>query len=324
MNINNFFKIKCNMKLGIMSNFDCLLEIDGKRYEMISNFSRIEILLENSEELSALVYPINARGLISYAFSIDKNNILKSNLDVCKIGEDEFELVLAPHYLLGHNFFKKKFKFENLNFALSISYINVLSCEDDEGEVFLEFYEKLDSFKFDVFNGTAYFHAKTMRNYEILVLYDKKNHTFFKFESETFEFNDKFIEFISSQDTIPKHGKHYKILFEGGEFTIEEELIYLKGFPQKIKNQNLLPYAFFEAIKIKDFELAKSYLSEKLKSNITDEILVEYFGEYDKIQPYNFHIDKGNYICLRKEEKTMVFRVKVVGGEIDEIEDVGH
>lgn len=324
MNINNFFQIECNMKIGIMSNFDCLLEIEGKRYEMTANFSRLEIMLEKDESVSALVYPINARGQLSYVVSIDEKNVFKSNLDICKIGEDEYEVVLKPYYLTGQNFFKKKFKHENLNFCFSISYFNTLSCEDKEGEIFLEIYEKLDNFKFDVLNGVPYFHCKTMNGFEILVLYDKKNHEFMKYESNTFDFNDNFIDFVSSENTISKHGRHYKIICDKGEIKIEEELVYLKGAPQKIKSDVILPYAFFEAVKVKDFELAKSFLSEKLKAHITNEVLMEYFGEYDKIKPYNFHVQKGSYICLEKKGNGKVFRIKIENGEIDEIENVGN
>lgn len=312
------------MKIGIMSSFDCLLEIEGKRYEMTSNFSRLEVLLEKEESLSALVYPINARGQLSYVVAVDEDNIFKSNLDVCKIGKDEYEVVLKPYYLTGQNFFKKKFKYENLNFCFSISYFNTLSCEDKEGEIFLEIYEKLDNFKFDVLNGVPYFHCKTLKGFEILVLYNKKSHEFVKYESAGFDFNENSIEFLSSEDTLSKHGKHYKILCNSGEFKVEEELIYLKGHPQKIKNEALLPYAFFEAVKVNDFELAKSFLSERLKSNITNEVLNEYFGEFDKIKPYNFHLNKGSYICLEKEGKASVFRIKIENGEIEEIENMGH
>lgn len=66
------------MKIGIMSNFDCLLEIEGKRYEMTANFSRLEIMLEKDESVSALVYPINARGQLSYVVSIDEKMFLKA------------------------------------------------------------------------------------------------------------------------------------------------------------------------------------------------------------------------------------------------------
>lgn len=75
---------------------------------------------------------------------------------------------------------------------------------------------------------------------------------------------------------------------------------------------------------MKDFELAKSFLSEKLKAHITNEVLMEYFGEYDKIKPYNFHVQKGSYICLEKKGNGKVFRIKIENGEIDEIENVGN
>lgn len=309
------------MKIGITSKFDCLLEIDGVRYEMTSDFSRIEVLLEQHETLSGLVYPINARGLLSYAFSLNDFTKNQSTMEICKIKEDEVELTLKPYYLTGQNFFRKKFKFENTNFALSIGYFNTLSCEDKEGEIFLDFYDKLNSFKFDVLNGVVYFHSKTLSNYEILIVYDKQNHRFLKYESECFKFEDNQIEFLTSEETISKHGKHFVINCNNGKLDIAQELVYLKGEPQKVKNNSLLPFAFFEAVKVKDYELAKSYLSKNLKSKITNEILQEYFGEYDKIMPYNFHKEKGNYICLKQNNFAKVFRLKIIDGEIDEIEN---
>jgi len=51
-----------------------------------------------------------------------------------------------------------------------------------------------------------------------------------------------------------------------------------------VKNPKIIPIAFLESIKYRDFDLAKKYLSETLKQSSND-ALSNFFGDISKIIP---------------------------------------
>lgn len=309
------------MKIELKSDFDCLVEVLGQKYELIQDLSRIEIEVGEKESLIGVVYPINNRGLLSYAFKFNGNiSNIKENIKVLKLGDDEFNVTLLPFYVTGKNFYKKKYKFNNMSFTLELSYLNTICCEFKTEEIYYHFNDKIDKYKFQQIGGVVFFLAKTYYN-EILIMFDSNLKVFKRFDSQKFQVENSKIEFVCDQKSISQHGKKIVIKCDNGKIEIIEDLIYLQGGPKVIKRDELIPYAFFEAIKLKDYNLAKNFMTETLKVNISDEVLEKYFGEYDDIKTYNFKKDNESYICLCKENIAKIFRIKINKGFIEEIEN---
>ena len=82
-----------------------------------------------------------------------------------------------------------------------------------------------------------------------------------------------------------------------------------------------MTYAFLQAVKIKNFDLAKEYLSDNLKSKLSESACEQFFGEINEIyfNPYvkndvqlNYTIKGANYTS---------FNFKVKSCVIEEIEE---
>ncbi len=62
-------------------------------------------------------------------------------------------------------------------------------------------------------------------------------------------------------------------------FSVTHQLVYDTSLQYTTK-QNLIPYAFIDAIKVKDFDLARKYLSTKLSNTLDDLHLSSFFGNF--------------------------------------------
>ena len=118
-----------------------------------------------------------------------------------------------------------------------------------------------------------------------LWIFDTKNTNLRHFEGKKIELLENQIVITREINDIAKH-----IVFES--FEIENDQIVQKSFSSKlvsqeqnlVKNPKIIPIAFLESIKYRDFDLAKKYLSETLKQSSND-ALSNFFGDISKIIP---------------------------------------
>ena len=306
------------MKICLSCGFDCVLEIDEKKYEMRKHISKVFIEIEKHEKVLAVVYPIE-KNMVSYAFELDGEIALaNSRMEIVKYNDDEFDIVLKPFIIGQSKVFKYNFSNKSKEYVLSLGALNILECKKDGKSVFFEFVLKVDSFKEYLFKDFVALHIVANTGEAVLVEKDEK---FYFWECQDFLLNNSKISFVLDEKTIAGHGQ--KVEIDCGNFEIKKDLVYLKGEPLGVKAESLLPFAFFEAVKLKDIVLAKNYLSSNLKEIATQEMFESYFGDFKKIKPYNFHKDKGHYVCLCKNDNTAsIFRIKTKDGKIEEIEKV--
>ena len=99
----------------------------------------------------------------------------------------------------------------------------------------------------------------------------------------------------------------------------EESLIYLDGEPIFPNQEALIPLSFFQALKCKDFEYAKILLDDTLKQNTSSRSLEGYFGDFDKVTPYNYSKEKGFFIALSKNNVNTIYRITIKDKKICEI-----
>ena len=110
--------------------------------------------------------------------------------------------------------------------------------------------------------------------------------------------------------TIPyfdmaKHGKLIEISFVK-PYGYNEKIIYLNKKPKLIENPLLLPYAFVESIKAKNFKLARFYMTKTMSEKLSNETLQSFFGNIKSITHDTYNdkiciITKNNNVFVAKD-----------------------
>ena len=131
------------------------------------------------------------------------------------------------------------------------------------------------------------------------------------------EESSKNIKFLTLIKDISKHGIVY--VFDKKSCDIDNYPIYENNKPYITTNNRLVPYAFMECVKVKDFTLSKHYLKESFVSN---EHITSFFGNIKNIYFNTYVDDKINYTILTNDIYKS-FNFEVNSGKIMEIEEVG-
>lgn len=102
---------------------------------------------------------------------------------------------------------------------------------------------------------------------------------------------------------------------------ISSEPIYLNGSPSRFA-PFLNHIAFFQAIKEKDYFLAKNLLSKNFSQNLSDESFERFFGDFDEVKP--LVLNGQNKIALLKKIterhwQARVFKVSITESLINDI-----
>lgn len=317
------------MKIGITSLFDSVLDIGSDKFQMINSSSRVEIEIFEKQEIVLLVYPTEDLNLLSYAVTlVISENILQTknqhiNIKEVKVGEYEIELL--PFELKTNSFHKiSKANISGYEIRLHQGKNNYISVDDGTDIFFKEFFGKVLRYEFFEMSGKPASKITTEEE-QILFIFDSEKEDFFVFKGQQIDINNNEFTLTYEFFDFAKHAteKKYIINEDGKVEMLEQELLYIKENPQKTRVASIIPYAFFEAIKAKNFLLAKEYLTPFLAQSVSMEMLEEYFGDFENIKPYNFQKDKGYFININNKNSSKIFRLKIENGLIAEIEQIG-
>lgn len=105
---------------------------------------------------------------------------------------------------------------------------------------------------------------------------------------DSYEENKNEIKCLTKLNDLAKHAKISSFNYQNG--SEEEYNVYLNGSPTKTNSYLLIPYAFLEAIKVKNYNLARTYLCDNL-SSVTNAHLNEYFGIIEEIYLDSYNIE---------------------------------
>lgn len=158
---------------------------------------------------------------------------------------------------------------------------------------------------------------------DYFLIFHKNTRKFYEYCGEVDLSDNKLVGVINCH-TLSKHGKmfEYEITDKDIDF-VSSETVYLLNKPN-IVPPFLSHIAFFEAIKMKDFNLASTFLAPDLKNSLTLEHLEKFFPEFDNIMP----LSKNN--CLKialiknssKNSATgKTFKISFSEGKISNIEE---
>lgn len=280
--------------LHIKPSFDALVEMENKTFEM--NKNKISTLLFSSDSPVAKIkfYPLDNKNKTSIPFGVvlnfDTCSLLTSCENHCKVvtltkyPHDNILLEVEPFLLYDIPFGEHKKEVICGDENCTIFY-----TRGDSGMVKVE--SKTDTLQFKFSKGIVTLNARANKE-KILIWVEnlnKKNSIAQislkngKFELtrlenvDILEENDKVIKTLRNLHTVFHHG----IVGEYGSNLVGK--YKLAKMDDKIFSQideKLVPYYFLDAVRVKDFDLAKSFLSPALSNVLDNNHLEKFFGDF--------------------------------------------
>lgn len=98
-------------------------------------------------------------------------------------------------------------------------------------------------------------------------------------EVELLEEKDGTITTLKKANDIQGHAFTKTYTFSP-TLSVETALVYGEDEPSSVAKREIVPYAFFDAVKCKNFDIARSFLCEKLSKKLTDKHLEKFFGDF--------------------------------------------
>ncbi len=128
--------------------------------------------------------------------------------------------------------------------------------------------------------------AKTVSNKDYLMLFNSKLRLLFDCTADKIEIVDNHIISLTNVNDIARHGlvKDYEIK-DGIVALSKSYTVYTQNTPTTPANLYAIPYAFLEAIAIKNFSLARTYLHPNLAQVLSDEAISQFFGNFVEATP---------------------------------------
>lgn len=260
------------MKKFLYSKFDCLVEQeDGQQFQL-----SVGKPLELQDNSILKIFPIHNQYL-PFVLNIPESEHIK----LIKFPNYEIlELLSAPSISTPTIFKIKNFRNGTLSligspFTFFIDYNNSeYNYKINENN--------LKNFSFKETNNVFFLTAEVLEN-DFVVCFHKKSKKFLELTGNI-RITETKITNVSNKNTFARHGEltEYNITEQDFEL-ISKEVVYLGEMPAKVP-PFLIHIAFFDAVRLKDYNLAKSYLCEEFANKLNSEHFKQFFGEFDSIK----------------------------------------
>ena len=285
--------IKFNMKkYKIISAYPCLIKSASQQLTLDRNFS---LLLENENEIS--VYPFGKDK--SFAFIIQLNN-LSDNPFFCTATEGDTTFIYLIEGLKSQNTNEVSFGNNSPSPSVEISRDSVtFHSKSLKRTIFTGYYENFDCYrKHDISLAHLFNDGK-----HLLIAFNEKTGKAKSFKAQKVKVDNDKIYLTQKFDDLAGHNLEstFKIDNEGMK-KIDCQISYNFEKPRLAYNQKVVPFAFLEAIKADNFDLAAGYLSSSMQ--VTPEKLKAFVPKLDFFFPVS---DNKFYIFSNGEFKTITF-----------------
>lgn len=305
--------------LKIYSNYNFLLEIENSNY-FLESTNYVEVLNCEKNNLLIKAYPVDQSNL-SIPFCI---NIESQNLDI----KTQSECVKVYNFAHRAEIFVKPFLISSniVVYTASHTVKNVkytISCYEDRIKIFSSKGEYV--YETDITSASSFVVDNNInilcnnKKGKTLVVFNVSNNVFSHVCGDKIEIDGNNIK---TQQNINDMAKHIRVcsFVQNEDITLKNKDLYTENSKNKsAKNNLLIPYNFFEAIKVEDFNLARTYLATPLKDNLTDEQLASYFGNFENIGILSF-----SPLCytLYSSQNAKDYEIYLQGNKINEINEI--
>ncbi|MBQ7603093.1 MAG: hypothetical protein IJU58_03020 [Clostridia bacterium] len=168
---------------------------------------------------------------------------------------------------------------------------------------------QLKNVSFNTFGQYYALSAKT-QNMDYVLIFDNVGNIFFEDIQNVIEITNDSIITLQKNEDIARHGFVSKYQLSNNTFrTIEQYNVYLDETPYHAPSKYCTAIAFLEALNINNIALARTYLSEDLSQKLSNQQLIQFFGNYVEFEP-NF-IDNANNSLLLYYENNIVKKFQI-------------
>lgn len=295
----------------------CEIKTNNLRKSLnIDDEIKLALSVNNDEETIIYISPTERnenQENLSYEILIRNNNgqlkFISNNVKVYQIKNEylveifndviikDINILYSSNSTFSYNTIKTHLLFKNINIELP-------DCFD---EIKSKNYGSITGFEF----------SKSTEKYLILLNNTKVLFSDYYNELKTEKNN---LKILSNIHDIAKHGRLFTI--DTSTQTIKEEIVYTQNKPKLVNNIKLIPLAFLQALKVKNFKLMKYYLSENLKEVGTLQNYIDFFQDYKKSTfTFSNNLVKANLFYQNSKNsfygKTFIFELS--GNKIDKI-----
>lgn len=276
-----------NILLHLCSAMPAVFCVNGEQVGCCDNPTQYVSICISQEKFVLYVYPLKQihRHFCSLSYSVQIN--CKANKPLCNS-----DLITITDY--GHNHF--------VIFADSLMVPRLPNCPpcssaiDDctatainnnlyitnENHNFsYALTEPLSEIKLTKLGELYSLNAKTQNNQDFIMVLNKKLQLIFDCLTDKIEVDGNHIVTLQYVHDIARHGIVNDYEVKNASVTkMQKYTVYTQNTPTVPANIYAVPYAFLEAIMIKNYNLAHTYLHPSLSQTLQNEHLSKYFGNF--------------------------------------------
>lgn len=282
--------------LHIKPTFNCLLKVQDLSQEL--NKNRLHTFLVNMEEpLNLSFYPVDEENKNSLPFAAvlkNENNLLTTNkkqLDIISFPDNNYLITVQPFlFACPENFDIQTKQVKTENATHTITWLKqekgllTISNNKNEERIKLNLKNEVNTLNTKQKNNFIFGYSKSNNKYTVFCV-KYENDTYYPIVNQVVDILEEEQNKITTYKNLNDFAGHGVITTYNFENGFEENitLAYNNSAPLISKHKEIIPYAFFEAIKIKNFKLAKNYLTKELSQKLTNAHLEKFFGNFDSV-----------------------------------------
>ena len=277
--------------LIIKPTFNCYLELEENTIILKKN--RLNPILISTDENFISLSILSYDNTSSLPFSLSlrlKEGVLTNthhNAELISFSNNTLLLLLRPFLEFTPSYLDTQTKtvffggIAHTIHYLKNDYFNI-RIENAENYIDQKYNKKIVNLNTKTINDTLFIYCKTNTQSYVIMTVSFKNNTYTTTNLEEVDLleheNNKILTFNALFD-LAKHGVTKEYSFEKN-FSEKASLVSVYDSLKKVTKKELIPYAFFDAVRVENYTLAREYLAESLKTKLKDEHLKHFFGDF--------------------------------------------
>lgn len=314
-----------NYYIHFYSQQPCNLFVNGELVGLIdNNYNFFVDMVVYTQQLIITCEPLsdNDNIYIPLSFKLNFNDVVytdNSNVQIIPFPKSNYDICISfkkSNTTNKHTIENKKVGNYQI-LALTDKYTTI-SIFENNSNLYTTTTEKLDSINAEKYNELLLAYS-TCNSLQFLLIFNTKTNEIIL--SDVFNIVEKSnnkIKALKQNNQILKTAEVFEL--DTTSLTKNKYSVYLDNY-KNISIKNLIPFAFLEAIKQKDYNLATTFLDTDTLA-VDNEKLKQYFGKINSIHYncYNLNNNYSNYTIFNPEPKN--FNFYIPNDKIIEIEEV--
>ncbi len=271
--------------LHFYTQFDCILKIDSE--ETVIKKEKISTFSISKDYIVASFFPLDVGENFDAVINLAQSQVFCKNpfLKLIDYSDCNFLIkVSAPleqapkAYSLNY----KKISFGgDMHEIIYSSFDTFLLCiKNSHDKLVLTNNDFIGVTTFRFSQNHLLFYSKTTKNNYILGQIDYKNKKYVKKIFKNVDIISEKQNKVTTIKNLCDFGHHaIKTTYNLKDMTFSQQLTSTNS-PQVATRLELIPYAFIDAIKVKNFDLARKYLASELSNKLDDDHLSTFFGDF--------------------------------------------